>query len=84
MGKIVFSTRNILDGNGLYFSFQRRSQRGSVPAGGNKGQRVGKRYLGRYPRKESCRSVPVPMHGNRDIGNLAKRILKEAGIEQKR
>jgi predicted RNA binding protein YcfA (HicA-like mRNA interferase family) len=34
--------------------------------------------------KEGCRPVPVPMHGSRDIGNLAKRILKEAGIEQKR
>jgi predicted RNA binding protein YcfA (HicA-like mRNA interferase family) len=34
--------------------------------------------------KEGRRSVPVPMHGSRDIGNLAKRILKEAGIEQTR
>jgi predicted RNA binding protein YcfA (HicA-like mRNA interferase family) len=34
--------------------------------------------------KEGRRSVPVPMHGNRDIGNLAKRILKEAGMEQNR
>lgn len=34
--------------------------------------------------KEGRRPVPVPMHGAKDIGNLAKRILKEAGIEQKR
>ena len=32
-------------------------------------------------RKEGRRSIAVPMHGNKDIGNLAKRILKEAGIE---
>jgi predicted RNA binding protein YcfA (HicA-like mRNA interferase family) len=30
--------------------------------------------------KPGCRPVTVPFHGNRDIGNLAKRILKEAGI----
>jgi predicted RNA binding protein YcfA (HicA-like mRNA interferase family) len=30
--------------------------------------------------KSGCRPVSVPFHGNRDIGNLAKRILKEAGI----
>jgi len=30
--------------------------------------------------KTGCRPVPVPFHGNKDIGNLAKRILKEAGI----
>jgi predicted RNA binding protein YcfA (HicA-like mRNA interferase family) len=34
--------------------------------------------------KEGKRPVPVPLHGSRDIGNLAKRILKEAGIEEKR
>ena len=34
--------------------------------------------------REGRRPVPVPMHGGRDIGNLAKRILKEAGIDQKR
>jgi predicted RNA binding protein YcfA (HicA-like mRNA interferase family) len=34
--------------------------------------------------KEGRRPVPAPMHGNRDIGNLAKRILKEAGIEENR
>jgi predicted RNA binding protein YcfA (HicA-like mRNA interferase family) len=31
--------------------------------------------------KPGCRPVSVPFHGNRDIGNLAKRILKEAGIK---
>jgi predicted RNA binding protein YcfA (HicA-like mRNA interferase family) len=31
--------------------------------------------------KDGCRSVPVPIHGNKDIGNFAKRILKEAGIK---
>ena len=30
--------------------------------------------------KTGYRHVAVPFHGNRDIGNLAKRILKEAGI----
>jgi predicted RNA binding protein YcfA (HicA-like mRNA interferase family) len=34
--------------------------------------------------KEGRRPVPVPMHGSRDIGNLAKRILKEAGVEENR
>jgi predicted RNA binding protein YcfA (HicA-like mRNA interferase family) len=32
--------------------------------------------------KEGCRSVAVPFHGNKDIGNLAKRILKEAGVDK--
>jgi len=32
--------------------------------------------------KAGCRSIAVPLHGNRDIGNLAKRILKEANIKQ--
>jgi predicted RNA binding protein YcfA (HicA-like mRNA interferase family) len=32
--------------------------------------------------KAGRRPVSVPFHGNRDIENLAKRILKEAGIEQ--
>jgi predicted RNA binding protein YcfA (HicA-like mRNA interferase family) len=32
--------------------------------------------------KADRRPVSVPFHGNKDIGNLAKRILKEAGIEQ--
>ncbi|MDR1388783.1 MAG: type II toxin-antitoxin system HicA family toxin [Treponema sp.] len=31
--------------------------------------------------KDGCRPVSVPFQGNKDIGNLAKRILKEAGIE---
>jgi len=31
--------------------------------------------------KPGCRPVAVPFHGNKDIGNLAKRILKEAGIK---
>jgi predicted RNA binding protein YcfA (HicA-like mRNA interferase family) len=31
--------------------------------------------------KAGRRPVSVPFHGNKDIGNLAKRILKEAGIE---
>jgi predicted RNA binding protein YcfA (HicA-like mRNA interferase family) len=31
--------------------------------------------------KAGCRPVSVPLHGNKDIGNFAKRILKEAGIK---
>ena len=31
--------------------------------------------------KTGHRPVAVPFHGNRDIGNLAKRILKEANIK---
>ncbi|GHU09628.1 hypothetical protein FACS1894151_07770 [Spirochaetia bacterium] len=31
--------------------------------------------------KPGYRNVAVPLHGNRDIGHFAKRILKEAGIE---
>ena len=31
--------------------------------------------------KPGYRSVPVPVHGSEDLGLLAKRILKEAGIE---
>ena len=31
--------------------------------------------------KDGCRSISVPFHGKKDIGNLAKRILKEAGIK---
>jgi predicted RNA binding protein YcfA (HicA-like mRNA interferase family) len=31
--------------------------------------------------KAGCRPVAVPLHGNRDIGNLAKRILREANIK---
>ncbi|MDR0662581.1 MAG: type II toxin-antitoxin system HicA family toxin [Spirochaetaceae bacterium] len=31
--------------------------------------------------KNGRRPVLVPFHGNKDIGNLAKKILQEAGIE---
>ncbi|MDR0669963.1 MAG: type II toxin-antitoxin system HicA family toxin [Treponema sp.] len=31
--------------------------------------------------KNGRRPVSVPFHGNKDIGNLAKKILKEAGID---
>jgi predicted RNA binding protein YcfA (HicA-like mRNA interferase family) len=31
--------------------------------------------------KDGCRSVPVPFHGNVDLGILGKRILKQAGIK---
>ena len=31
--------------------------------------------------KESCRPVPVPFHGNIDLGAKGKEILKEAGIK---
>ncbi|MDR2193960.1 MAG: type II toxin-antitoxin system HicA family toxin [Treponema sp.] len=31
--------------------------------------------------KADHRPLPVPFHGNKDIGNLGKRILKEAGIK---
>ena len=30
--------------------------------------------------KEGHRPVTVPLHGNKDIGNFAKRLLKEVGI----
>jgi len=30
--------------------------------------------------KEGLRPIPVPFHGNGDLGILGKRILKEAGI----
>jgi predicted RNA binding protein YcfA (HicA-like mRNA interferase family) len=30
--------------------------------------------------KDGCRSVSVPLHGNKDIGNFARRLLKEADI----
>lgn len=33
--------------------------------------------------KDGCeRPIPVPLHGNKDIGVLALRILKEAGIKE--
>jgi predicted RNA binding protein YcfA (HicA-like mRNA interferase family) len=32
--------------------------------------------------KDGCRSIPVPRHGgNKELGVLAERILKEAGIK---
>ena len=31
--------------------------------------------------KEGFRSIPVPFHGNKDLGDFGKRILKEAGIK---
>lgn len=37
-----------------------------------------------YLKEGACRPIPVPMHGNKDIGVLAKRILKEAGIKEER
>jgi predicted RNA binding protein YcfA (HicA-like mRNA interferase family) len=30
--------------------------------------------------KDGRRSIPVPFHGNKDLGIFGKRILKEAGI----
>ena len=30
--------------------------------------------------KDGRRSIPIPFHGNKDLGILGKRILKEAGI----
>jgi len=32
--------------------------------------------------KERFRPIPVPFHGNGDLGILGKRILKEAGITE--
>ena len=32
--------------------------------------------------KEGFRSIPVPFHGNKDLGDFGKRILKEAGIKE--
>ena len=29
------------------------------------------------------RPVPVPLHGNKDLGNFGNKILKEAGINPK-
>ncbi|GMO66019.1 MAG: hypothetical protein Ta2A_13960 [Treponemataceae bacterium] len=31
--------------------------------------------------RDGCRSIPVPFHGNKDLGNKAKQILKEAGCK---
>jgi len=33
--------------------------------------------------KEGRRSIPVPIHGNKDLGDFGKRILREAGIKTK-
>jgi predicted RNA binding protein YcfA (HicA-like mRNA interferase family) len=30
--------------------------------------------------KAGCRPIPVPVHGNSDMGIMAERILKEAGL----
>jgi predicted RNA binding protein YcfA (HicA-like mRNA interferase family) len=30
--------------------------------------------------KDGMRSVPVPIHGNKDLGDFAKKILRQAGI----
>ena len=33
--------------------------------------------------KDGCeRPIPVPLHGNKNLGILAKRILKETGISE--
>ena len=32
--------------------------------------------------KDGCRPVPVPVHGNKDLGILGERILKQAGIKK--
>jgi predicted RNA binding protein YcfA (HicA-like mRNA interferase family) len=32
--------------------------------------------------KDGQRSIPVPFHGNKDLGVLGKQMLKEAGIPQ--
>jgi predicted RNA binding protein YcfA (HicA-like mRNA interferase family) len=31
--------------------------------------------------KEGFRPIPIPFHGNGELGSLGKRILKEAGIK---
>ena len=31
--------------------------------------------------KQDCRPVPVPFHGNTDLGIMGKLILKQAGIK---
>jgi predicted RNA binding protein YcfA (HicA-like mRNA interferase family) len=32
--------------------------------------------------KDGRRSIPVPIHGNVDLGPWAKKILREAGIQE--
>jgi predicted RNA binding protein YcfA (HicA-like mRNA interferase family) len=34
--------------------------------------------------KDGHGTVPVPVHGNKDLGNFAKRLLAQAGIPQAR
>jgi predicted RNA binding protein YcfA (HicA-like mRNA interferase family) len=34
-----------------------------------------------FIKPDFCRHVSVSVHGNKDIGPLAKKILKEAGIK---
>jgi len=31
--------------------------------------------------KAGCRPVPVPFHGNKDLGDFGKEVLKQAGIK---
>jgi predicted RNA binding protein YcfA (HicA-like mRNA interferase family) len=31
--------------------------------------------------KDGERTIPVPIHGNKDLGDFAKKILKQAGIK---
>ena len=33
--------------------------------------------------KDGRRNVPVPVHGNKDLGAFAKRLLNQAGIKEK-
>lgn len=33
--------------------------------------------------KEGRRSIPVPFHGNKDLGDFGKNILSQAGIRTK-
>ena len=36
-----------------------------------------------FEKKGFNRPVPVPLHGNKDLGNFGNKILKEAGINPK-
>jgi len=33
--------------------------------------------------KSGCRPVSVPLHGNKDLGNFGKELLKQAGIRRR-
>jgi predicted RNA binding protein YcfA (HicA-like mRNA interferase family) len=33
--------------------------------------------------KENRRSIPVPFHGNKDLGDFGKDILRQAGVKTK-